>query len=197
MCGGGTPKKPEPTASELESLRIAELNQAHHRLVFKPLELDAIDEGSRVNLESESNSLRGRVNADIAIANQQNGLPVVSLRNGKSQFITDVGDTTNDVATVATQADIAARKTAQGRFTDKKLNVVKTGRDMARSVTSGLEKASDRETATAITNLRNKNNQRNANLAALTTLAGGVAQGLALKKQQEIVNSQEQKAGHL
>ena len=184
MCGGGGPEKPKPTASERASVAIAERELQHFDTVYAPLEQEAINESSRENLATESRILRGRANADLAAeADANSKADVISLRNSADRFITDSGAAADDLSRVSSQTDQSARATATNRFTNKRLDVVKTGRDMARGVQSGLGDQINRETNTALTNLRNANLKRNSSLQAITTLASGAAQGIARREQ--------------
>lgn len=179
MCGGSKPEKPKPTQSEIKQQEIAARDLKHFEQNYLPLEFDAIADASPAGRDREAEILKGRANADVAAeAQAATAANRVSLRNGTTQFVADSGDTQNAIGAAQSRAAQGAAQVADQRFKEKNLQVIKTGRDMARTVHSGLSSAADAEVTREKASLRSRAIKNAAKMQAFTDLASaGITAG--------------------
>ena len=182
MCGPKKPKKPKATASEIKQAEIGARDVQRFENTFLPLELDAIKEASVGVRDKEARILKGRTTADLAqdsaIARGSNR---INLRNGGDAFASESSRTSNAVAEAGSQASQGAERIADDRFAKKGLDVAKTGRDLARSVNSGLSTAADSEVMRQRSKLKADAIRSAAKMKAITDLASAGASIYALR----------------
>jgi len=176
MCGGSKPKKPEPTASEQTQARIAVDDLRRFEDVFVPLEREAIAHASPETRAREEALISGRANADIyADAATAQNANTVNLRQGADAFVTGIGSVQRGTDAAAGSGRTQAAIAAGDRATQRELDVVKTGRGMARTVSSGISRAADLEVSSEQAHLRAKAIKDKAKMDAFNQMVGTAA----------------------
>lgn len=183
MCIGPKPKKPKPTEADKQNLRNAENDLAHFRENYAPLEAIARDGTRTRNRDAEAKFFKGRSNADVqqAAAEIRKG-NVKHLGQGSAAFAMASGKAEEGLREVGAQANIDANTMADQRHIGRTLDVLKTGRGIARTADAGIDLAADIQTANNISRMRSKAITTQAAMGAVSDIAGGALQGFAYKR---------------